>query len=64
MGTAKLAQLVEQLLCNQQVVGSNPTLSTKFGRLAERTIAPVLKAGMPIGHRRFESYIFLQTIRE
>jgi hypothetical protein len=25
MGNAGIAQLVEQLICNQQVVGSNPT---------------------------------------
>jgi hypothetical protein len=25
MGSAGIAQLVEQLICNQQVVGSNPT---------------------------------------
>ena len=26
---AELAQLVEQLICNQQVVGSSPTFSSK-----------------------------------
>ena len=31
-GKAGIAQLVEQLICNQQVVGSNPTAgSSKFG---------------------------------
>jgi len=27
---ADLAHLVEQLICNHQVVGSNPTIGTKF----------------------------------
>jgi hypothetical protein len=27
---ADVAQLAEQLICNQQVVGSNPTVSSKF----------------------------------
>ena len=28
MGSAGIAQLVEQLICNQQVVGSNPTVGS------------------------------------
>ncbi len=31
---AGIAQLVEQLICNQQVVGSNPTAGSQF--LTER----------------------------
>ncbi len=36
-GSAGIAQLVEQLICNQQVVGSNPTAgSLNFGlRIAD-----------------------------
>ena len=30
VGTAGVAQLVEQLICNQQVGGSNPSTSSKF----------------------------------
>ena len=29
-GSAGIAQLVEQLICNQQVVGSNPTAGSGF----------------------------------
>ena len=40
---AGIAQLVEQLICNQQVVGSNPSAGSGFDcslpRLAPRTIA-------------------------
>jgi hypothetical protein len=34
MGSAGIAQLVEQLICNQQVVGSNPTAGSGNLRLA------------------------------
>jgi hypothetical protein len=33
MGNAGIAQLVEQLICNQQVVGSNPTAGSPDCRL-------------------------------
>ena len=46
VGTAGVAQLVEQLICNQQVGGSNPSTSssffptstkTEYGRVPERS---------------------------
>ena len=38
VGTAGVAQLVEQLICNQQVGGSNPSTSSKisYGGIPER----------------------------
>ena len=38
MGTAGVAQLVEQLICNQQVGGSNPSTSStiSYGGIPER----------------------------
>ena len=33
--SAGIAQLVEQLICNQQVVGSSPIASSKCGRIPE-----------------------------
>ena len=33
VGTAGVAQLVEQLICNQQVGGSNPSTSSIFIKL-------------------------------
>src|SRR5947208_79411 len=35
-GDAGIAQLVEQLICNQQVVGSNPTAGSTFLSLCRR----------------------------
>ena len=39
VGTAGVAQLVEQLICNQQVGGSNPSTSSKisYGGIPERS---------------------------
>jgi hypothetical protein len=35
-GNAGIAQLAEQLTCNQQVVGSSPIASSKHGGVPER----------------------------
>jgi hypothetical protein len=35
-GNAGIAQLVEQLICNQQVVGSNPTAGSLNFRFCDR----------------------------
>ena len=37
---AGVAQLVEQLICNQQVVGSTPIASSKFKDLALPDLGP------------------------
>jgi hypothetical protein len=42
-GNAGIAQLVEQLICNQQVVGSNPTAGSQPSPGAQRSA----KAAMP-----------------
>lgn len=34
LGHAGVAQLVEQLICNQQVAGSSPIASSSYGSLA------------------------------
>jgi hypothetical protein len=39
MGSAGIAQLVEQLICNQQVVGSNPTAGSHDFRLESLAVA-------------------------
>ena len=38
-GVAGIAQLVEQLICNQQVVGSRPTAGSPSNSLLERGLA-------------------------
>tara|TARA_B110000014_G_scaffold215973_1_gene169882 strand:+ start:3276 stop:3458 length:183 start_codon:yes stop_codon:yes gene_type:complete len=40
---AGVAQLVEQLICNQQVVGSNPIASSKILNLHLRKISNIIK---------------------
>ena len=39
---ARIAQLAEQLICNQQVVGSNPTAGSKI------TMGSVITLGPPL----------------
>ena len=39
---ARIAQLAEQLICNQQVVGSNPTAGSKI------TMGSVITVGLPL----------------
>ena len=51
---ADLAHLVEQLICNHQVVGSNPTIGTKV--LSECNVSLVRRPGLEPGGRRFKSY--------
>ena len=48
---ADVAQLVEQLIRNQQVRGSSPLISSISGRIAQLVRAPASHAG----GRRFES---------
>jgi hypothetical protein len=38
---AGVAQLVEQLICNQQVVGSNPSASSKNNKLGRLGLPPL-----------------------
>src|SRR5262249_31132737 len=56
---AGVAQLVEQLTCNQQVGGSIPFASSCVyawcGQVAERLMAADCKSAAPCGLRRFES---------
>ena len=53
--SAGLAQLVEQLICNQQVEGSSPLPSSKYGGMPEWLKGAVCKiAGLCL--RRFKSY--------
>src|SRR5262245_56307917 len=57
---AGVAQLVEQLTCNQQVGGSIPFASScvhskRCGQVAERLMAADCKSAAPCGLRRFES---------
>ena len=56
---AGVAQLVEQLTCNQQVGGSIPfassCVSAWCGQVAERLMAADCKSAAPCGLRRFES---------
>ena len=49
---AGIAQLVEQLICNQQVVGSNPTAGSLFKSLIRRCFQFKEKQALaPIWHR-------------
>jgi hypothetical protein len=41
IGHAGIAQLVEQLICNQQVAGSSPIASSKFLRLCINRYSPM-----------------------
>ena len=43
--SAGVAQLVEQLICNQQVAGSSPIASSMFGEVPERSKGPDCKSG-------------------
>ncbi len=62
---AGVAQLVEQLTCNEQVGGSSPSASSAalegksfrsgVGQVAERLKAPDCKSGL-VRVRRFESF--------
>ncbi len=38
---AGIAQLVEQLICNQQVVGSNPTAGLPYDEIGEHSYPPI-----------------------
>ena len=65
--SAGVAQLVEQLICNQRVGGSSPFASSKktiqlcflntgrFGEMAEWLMAADCKSAAPCELRRFES---------
>jgi hypothetical protein len=57
---AEVAQLVEQLICNQQVVGSTPFLGSVVYNLYNGQMAEWLKAtdckSVLSGVRRFEPY--------
>ena len=54
---ADVAQLVEQLIRNQQVRGSSPLISSISGRIAQLVRAPASHAG----GRRFESVCVHQS---
>ena len=45
---AGIAQLVEQLICNQQVVGSSPITSSKKG---QALLVPIIMGEFPSGQR-------------
>ena len=51
---ADLAHQVEQLICNHQVVGSSPTIGTKFF-LSECNVSQVRRPALEVGGRKFES---------
>jgi hypothetical protein len=53
---AGVAQLVEQLIRNQQVAGSSPASSSSNGEVSERFKVPLSKSGVVKSHRGFESH--------
>ena len=54
LNSAEVAQLVEQLICNQQVGGSTPFFGSA-GQMAERLKATDCKS-VHVSVRRFEPY--------
>ena len=54
-GNAGIAQLVEQLICNQQVVGSNPTA----GSLVNQRLADGSKTSLGHFLATYQGYLYI-----